>query len=115
MPDDKRLFGDYLREQISQAKITQSAYYIAVGITKPYFYDILSGKVNPPPLEIQKRMIDELEKETGADENRRNAFLNMAAKGRQEIPADIAELIYSNPDAWDTVRKNLKHLLAAQR
>ena len=26
-----------------------SKFYTALGIKKPYFYDILSGKVNPPP------------------------------------------------------------------
>ena len=115
MSEDNVKFGDYLREQISQAQITQSAFYSAVGITKPYFYDILSGKIKPPPLDIQIRMIDELEKNLGVEESRRNSFLNMAAKGRQEIPADIAELIYSYPDEWDGVRAYLKQYLTAQR
>ena len=115
MSGDSVKFGDYLRAQISQAQITQSAFYSAVGITKPYFYDILSGKTKPPPLEIQIRMIDELEKNLGAEESRRNSFLNIAARGREEIPADIAELIYSRPDEWDVVRAYLKQHLTEQR
>jgi len=115
MSGDSVKFGNYLRTQISQAKITQSVFYGAVGITKPYFYDILSGKTKPPPLEIQIRMINELEKKLGVEEDRRNSFLNMAAKGRQEIPADIAELIYSQPDEWDVVRAYLKQYLTQQR
>jgi len=107
MHEDRIKFGAFLREQISHAKITQSAFYNAIGITKPYFYDIISGKTSPPSLDIQVRMINELEKHLGAEENRRNSFLNMAAKGRQEIPADISELIYSHPDKWDAVRAYL--------
>ena len=50
-------FGDYLRAMIKQAKMSQAQFYTAVKITKPYFYDILSGKVNPPPPEMQYTMI----------------------------------------------------------
>ena len=53
MTTDKKAFGNFLREMISQTKISQAAFYEAVGITKPYFYDILSGKVNPPPPDVQ--------------------------------------------------------------
>lgn len=115
MHEDGQKFGDFLREQISQAKITQFAFYTAIGITKPYFYDILSGKAKPPPLETQYRMIAEFEKIFGVDENRRNILLNKAAEGRNEIPADISELIYSHPNEWDTVRTFLKQQLTDKR
>ena len=49
MAQSREAFGDFLREMIKQTGITQAAFYAAVGITKPYFYDILSGKINPPP------------------------------------------------------------------
>ena len=32
-------------------------FYTALGIKKPYFYDILSGKVNPPPPDRQIAML----------------------------------------------------------
>jgi len=115
MSGDGMEFGDYLRAQIYQAQITQSAFYSAVGITKPYFYDILSGKTKPPPLDIQNRMLDELEKHLGAEESRRNSFFNMAANGRQEIPADISERIYSHPDKWNEIRAYLDQQLTEQR
>ena len=108
MPEDTMKFGDYLRKQISRAQITQSAFYSAVGITKPYFYDILSGKTKPPPLDIQNRMIVELEKNLEDEKTLRNSFLNIAARGRQEIPADISKLILSHPDKWDAIRAYLE-------
>lgn len=108
---DKKAFGNFLREMISQTKISQSAFYEAVGITKPYFYDILSGKVNPPPPDIQYKMLENLE----INEKQRRDFLNLAAKGRHEIPADIAKLITDNPRQLEKIRTTLTALLLTQR
>lgn len=107
---DKKAFGNFLREMIKQAGISQSAFYSAVEITKPYFYDILSGKVNPPPPDIQYKMLDHLE----VNEQQRNEFLNLAAEGRGEVPADIARLIADHPLELDKIRSTLTTLLAAQ-
>ena len=110
MAKDKKAFGNFLREMIKQTGISQSAFYSAVEITKPYFYDILSGKVNPPPPDIQYKMLDHLT----TDEQQRNEFLNLAAEGRSEIPADIARLITEHPLELDKIRSTLTTLLAAQ-
>ena len=110
MAKDKKAFGNFLRELIKQTGISQSAFYSAVEITKPYFYDILSGKVNPPPPDIQYRMLDHL----NVDEQQHNEFLNLAAEGRGEIPADIAKLISEHPAELDKIRLTLTTLLAVQ-
>ena len=110
MAKDKKAFGNFLREMIKQTDISQSAFYSAVEITKPYFYDILSGKVNPPPPDIQYKMLDHLE----VNEQQRNEFLNLAAEGRGEVPADIARLIADHPLELDKIRSTLTTLLAAQ-
>lgn len=110
MIKDKKAFGNFLREMIKQTGISQSAFYSAVEITKPYFYDILSGKVNPPPPDIQYKMLDHLE----VNEQQRNEFLNLAAEGRGEVPADIAQLIADHPLELDKIRLTLTTLLAAQ-
>lgn len=110
MAKDKKAFGNFLREMIKQTGISQSAFYSAVEITKPYFYDILSGKVNPPPPDIQYKMLDHLT----MNEQQRNEFLNLAAEGRSEIPADIARLITEHPLELDKIRSTLTTLLAAQ-
>jgi transcriptional regulator with XRE-family HTH domain len=110
MIKDKKAFGNFLREMIKQTGISQSAFYSAVEITKPYFYDILSGKVNPPPPDIQYKMLDHLE----VNEQQRNEFLNLAAEGRGEVPADIARMIAEHPLDLDKIRSTLTTLLAAQ-
>ena len=110
MAKDKKAFGNFLREMIKQTGISQSAFYSAVDITKPYFYDILSGKVNPPPPDVQYKMIEKLNLNT----QQRNEFLNLAAEGRGEVPADIARLIADHPLELDKIRSTLTTLLAAQ-
>lgn len=108
MIKNKNEFGNYLREMIKQTGISQVAFYSAVEITKPYFYDILSGKVNPPPPEIQYKMLENL----SISEKQHNEFLNLAAKGRNEIPADIAKLIAEHPKELDKVRMTLETMFA---
>ena len=110
MAKDKKAFGNFLREMIKQTGISQSEFYSAVGITKPYFYDILSGKVNPPPPDVQYKMLENL----NLDEQQRNEFLNLAAEGRGEVPADIAKLIADHPAKLAIIRETLTSLLAAQ-
>ena len=104
---DKNAFGNFLREAIKQTDISQSEFYSSVGITKPYFYDILSGKVNPPPPDIQYKMLDRL----SITDKQKIEFLNLAAEGRKEIPADIERLISENPDKLEIIRAALSELL----
>ena len=110
MTKDKKAFGNFLREMIKQTGVSQSTFYSAVDITKPYFYDILSGKVNPPPPDMQYKMLENL----NLDEQQRNEFLNLAAEGRGEVPADIAKLIAEHPAKLAIIRETLTTLLAAQ-
>ena len=110
MTKDKKAFGNFLREMIKQTGISQSEFYSAVEITKPYFYDILSGKVNPPPPDVQYKMLENL----NLDEQQRNEFLNLAAEGRGEVPADIAKLIADHPTKLAIIRETLTTILAAQ-
>ena len=112
MKDDRKTFGCYLKDLIKQCNMTQTSFYLQVGITKPYFYDIVSGKINPPPPEIQYRMLGVLE---GISIEQKNIFLNLAAKGRDEIPADIAKLITDHPQNLDEIRIALMQLLSEHR
>lgn len=105
----KTAFGEFLVQEIKKAGMSQEAFYKAVGITKPYFYDLL--KAAPPHPELQKKMIAVLENQTGEDKNRREQLMNLAAQGRDEIPADISELLKANPDSWRAVRDTLNDLL----
>ena len=110
MTEDRKVFGDFLREMIKQTGITQTAFYSSVGITKPYFYDILSGKVNPPTPDLQYKMLGYLK----ISDQQRNEFLNLAANGRKEVPADIAQLIMGNPAKLDNIREVLATMVASE-
>ena len=50
-------FGELLKQLIKKEGLSQQDFHTRVGIGKPYFYDIVSGKVAPPPPEVQHRMI----------------------------------------------------------
>ena len=101
----KSEFGKFLVQEIKKADMSQESFYKAVGITKPYFYDLLNSA--PPPPEIQRKMLSVLEDKTGIEINRRNRLLNLAAQGRNEIPADIEGIIKLNVSDWDYIRKIL--------
>ena len=109
MTKDKKAFGNFLRDMIKQSGMSQSAFYLAVEITKPYFYDILSGKTNPPPPDVQYKMLEHL----NLNEQQRNEFLNLAAAGRNEIPADIAKMIADHPEDLPQIRTMLASIVAA--
>ena len=47
--DDSMKFCNLLAQMIKEANLSNVKFYTALGIKKPYFYNILSGKVNPPP------------------------------------------------------------------
>lgn len=108
----KTAFGEFLVNEIRQAGMSQEEFYNAVGIKKPYFYDLLTA--SPPPIDLQNRMLTVLDETTGADNERRNRLYDLAAAGRSEIPADIAKLISAHPLELDKIRETLTTLLTAQ-
>ena len=94
-------FGEFLKTLIKDAGMTQYEFYSELGIKKAYFYDILSGRVSPPPPELQFRAMDILK----VDERTKKEFYDLAAKGRGDFPADIAKAVKGNPKALDQIRK----------
>lgn len=103
-------FGRFLAELIAQAQMAQADFYTSAQIAKPYFYDMLTG--TPPPGDTLEKMLRILEERLPPDEARRTTFFDLAAKGRQEIPADIQRLICQNPAQWNRIRAALTQLLA---
>ena len=111
----KSAFGEYLAKLIKDAGMSQYEFYSEARITKPYFYDMLSGRTNPPPWEPLERMMDVLEKRLPPDEKRRTEFINRAAISRGEIPCDISEMIIGHPECWDSLRTTLQAMLASSK
>ena len=87
--DDSMKFCNLLAQMIKEAKLSNIKFYTALGIKKPYFYDILSGKVNPPPPDRQIAMLRLLKPKP----EQIALFFDLAAQERNEVPADIAQAL----------------------
>ena len=79
--------------------------YQELGIKKAYFYDIVSGRTNPPPHELQIKAMEILDV-TQAD---RIYFYDLAAKERGDVPADITKWINGDPNAKTRIRKIMRN------
>lgn len=97
-------FGEYLKQLIKEAGMSQCEFYTMLGIKKPYFYDIVSGRINPPPHDVQFRAVDIL----NIDGEKRDRFFDLAAKARGDIPADITKSITENPSMLTDIRSEIK-------
>jgi transcriptional regulator with XRE-family HTH domain len=104
MDDYEKTFGDYLRQLIKESGMTQIEFYTALGIKKPYFYDIISGRTNPPPYSLQLKAMDVLNTTSEV----RERFFDLAARGRKELPADIAQYVTDNPSVLKDLRNKMK-------
>jgi len=98
-------FGKFICELIKRANLSQSDFYQTVGITKSYFYDIVSGKTKPPPAELQMKMIEFL----NPSKEDRTLLFEMAGRERQETPIDIAWYLASNEEAKSAIRENIDY------
>lgn len=98
-------YGLLLTKLIKDNNITQSDFYTNLGIKKPYFYDIISGKINPPPPETQLKILEILHPK----EEERKKLLNIAAQTRNEMPADILLYLMSNINSIEEIRITKKY------
>lgn len=103
--NNKSEYGEILTRLIKEKKMTQEYFYKKLGIAKPYFYDIIKGKINPPPPEMQIRILSIL-KPKKDDENK---LLDIAAKTRNEIQADIFLYIKGNESIIEKIRNDKKY------
>ena len=104
MPKKRKRFCQLLDELIQEKKITKVKFYTELGIKKPYFYDIISGNVSPPPPERQLDMIRILR----PSPEKMIEFFNIAAAEREEIPVDIAMQL-TNKQIVEDIRKSIDY------
>lgn len=102
--DNSTRFCHLLAQMIKEANLSNVKFYTSLGIKKPYFYDILSGKVNPPPPERQFAMLRLL----NPTKEQRELFFDLAAQERNEVPADIAETL-KNKDLRRKLRNSIDY------
>ncbi len=101
MSPDKR-YSELLSDAIGQCKEikTKTDFYTALGIKKAYFYDIIKGRVNPPPREKQLEIIRILQPE----KDMCIALFESAAHERNELSADL--YLFIDDDKKSNLRKN---------
>ena len=97
-------FGQLLKSMIKKSGFTNYDFYTQLGIAKPYFYEIIGDRTNPPPPEKQFAILDLLK---NTDEKTKEKFFNLAAEARNEVPADIAKYIKEN-NMYSAIRKDIK-------
>lgn len=101
----KSEYGEILTRIIKEKNMTQEYFYTTLGIAKPYFYDIIRGKINPPPPDTQIKIIKILE----PMEEDKKKLLDIAARDRGEIPADILYYLNKNKNAINSIRNEKKY------
>ena len=102
--DDSMKFCNLLAQMIKEANLSNVKFYTALGIKKPYFYDILSGKVNPPPPDRQIAMLRLLNPKP----EQIALFFDLAAQERKEVLADIAQAL-NNKDLCRELRNGIDY------
>lgn len=102
--DDSMKFCNLLAQMIKEANLSNVKFYTTLGIKKPYFYDILSGKVNPPPPKKQFAMLKLLKPKR----EQIALFFDLAAQERNEVPADIAQRL-KNKDLCRQLRNGIDY------
>ena len=110
MHTGQNAFGEYLKHLIKTAGMTHVSFYTELDIGKPYFYDVLSGRLNAFPPHLQFKAMEILK----ADKQTRSRFFDMSADLRGEMPADIKVIIDKDPTLINEIRLLLHKLLAAQ-
>ena len=107
---ERKNFGDYLKELIERRGMSHVEFYTKLDIKKPYFYDILSGRVNPLRPMLQFKALTILK----ADSQTAKTFFDLAANIRGEMPADIMSITDKNPEFLEDIRKLLHDLQRAK-
>lgn len=98
MATSDKSFGQLLSKMIADSDFSNREFYEKLNIKKVYFYDIIKGRMKPPPKEKQFEIIKILK----PDNKTCREFFSRAAEERGEFPADL-ELLIS-----DEMKKDLR-------
>ena len=103
---NKSEYGILLTELIRINGISQQSFYNELGIGKPYIYDIVSGKANPPPPVTQLKILRILK----PNDKNKKLLLEIAANERNEMPADILIYLKKYPKTIDEIRNSKNYI-----
>ena len=97
-------FGAYFVDLIKQHNYSQSKFATDLGVSKTYLFDVFNGRVKPPTSDMQERIVKLL----NLNNNEKNDFFTMAAKGRNELPKDIVEYLINNKTEIESLRERMR-------
>jgi len=95
-------FGQYLRAVRQAKKMSIRQLAKAVSKTPTYLSDIEKGNNKPPEKELLEKIIQELKLDDY--QKLKNTLFDLAAKERNDIPADIKEYLMSNKALLQIIR-----------
>ena len=101
--NEPRTFGTYLRSIRKQRELSLREVAKAVQITPTYLSDLERGNNHPPDKALLEKLIRALN--VGQEEETRQTLLDLAAEGRNDLPADIKEYLMGNPTLQKLIRK----------
>lgn len=95
-------FSKYVVKKRINAKLSYQDVADAVGVSRPYIYDIEKGN-NKPPIDYQK--LDGWATVLGLRKRSRELLFDKAVEERDEVPADIKKEILENDRIKKVIRK----------
>ena len=103
---ESNTFGDYLRYlRMSRSPIiTQEALAKKIGRGKMTISQFEQGKNSPPQGELLLKLVSALS--LSSEEETKLIFLS--AKTRKEIPVDIEDYFFANPEIYAAIRADMK-------
>lgn len=96
-------FGGYLRLMIKAKGFTFTEFRHQIELSKTYLVDIEKGDAYPPP-NVQIKMIEILK----LTQEEKQMFYDKAAFGHKELPVDVFQYFYSNPEAIKKIRESMR-------
>lgn len=103
-------YGTYLKELVDSKGITKTDICAELGVSRPYLYAIFSGTTPPPVPEKQRQLVTLLNLDSG----QADLLYDLAAREREELPADIAARI-SDSSVRKLIRENYIHSHVEER
>lgn len=103
LSDTELIFGKYLRAIRKAKGISIRALSDKVNKTPTYISDIENRNNKPPEKELLDNIILHLNLESYTDTIKNNLY-DLAAKERNDVPADIKEYIMKNKDLLQIIR-----------
>ncbi len=99
---DEFVFGKYMRAVRKAKGISIRELAKKLGKTPTYISDIEKGNNKPPEKELLEKIIQELKLDHNPDI--RNTLFDLAAKERNDLPADIKEYLMRNTAVLQIIR-----------